>query len=165
MKTSKASRLPAVAVAAIACVWAVADAQRGQSVDYPSGYRSWQHVKSMIVQPGHPLEDPFAGIHHVYGNEKAISGLNSNQYADGAVFVFDLLDYDNSNHLIVETERKRIDVMQYDSRLFSETGGWGYDTFVGDSRTERMDQDVVSACYHCHVAAKETNYVYSQYRH
>jgi hypothetical protein len=26
-------------------------------VEYPSGYRTWQHVKSMIIQPGHPLED------------------------------------------------------------------------------------------------------------
>lgn len=164
MNTSKSLRLMVVAIVAMACALAVADAQRGKSVDYPSGYRSWQHVKTMVIQPGHPLEDPFGGIHHVYGNEKAMSGLNSNQYADGAVFVFDLLDYDDSNQLIVETKRKRIDVMQYDSRLFSETDGWGYDTFVGDSRIERLDQDVVTACYTCHVGAKETNYVYSQYR-
>ncbi|MGI9232779.1 MAG: cytochrome P460 family protein, partial [Woeseiaceae bacterium] len=49
---------------------------------------------------------------------------------------------ENSNNLIVETERKRIDVMQYDSRLFSETGGWGYGTFVDNSGTERMEQDM-----------------------
>ncbi len=78
--------------------------------------------------------------------------------------MFDLLDYDDINHTIVETDRKRLDVMQYDSEQFMATGGWGFASFVGDSRTERVDQDVVTACYNCHIAAKESNYVYSQYR-
>lgn len=164
MNTNRLFRLTIVTVVAVSCFWAVADAQREMGVDYPSGYRSWQHVKSMVIQPGHPLEDPFGGIHHVYANKKATSGLADNQYADGAAFVFDLLDYSDSDLLIVEAERKRLDVMYYDSKRFSETGGWGFDTFVGDSRTERLDQDVVMACYNCHVAAMETNYVYSKYR-
>ena len=134
------------------------------SVDYPSGYRTWQHVKSMIIQPGHPLENPFGGIHHVYGNSKAMIGLTGGTYENGAVFVFDLLDYEEGGKTIVEKNRIRIDVMQYDTELFSETGGWGYDTFVGDSTTERLEQDVVAACYGCHTAAKESNYVYSRYR-
>ena len=134
------------------------------AVDYPTHYRSWQHVKSMIIQPGHPLEDPFGGIHHIYANSKAMSGLSSGQYQDGACFVFDLLAYDDSNEMIVETDRKRVDVMQYDSERFSETGGWGYDTFVGDSTTQRLVQDVAAGCYGCHTAAKESNYVFSKYR-
>lgn len=154
----------AATIAVVACSWTLAQGQSEPIVDYPSGYREWQHVKSMVIQPGHPLEDPFQGIHHIYANDEAMRGLRDKQYADGAVFVFDLLSYDNSNHLIVEQGRKRIDVMQYDELLFSETGGWGYDTFVGDSRSERMQQDVVTACYQCHEAAKETNYVYSEYR-
>ncbi len=133
-------------------------------VDYPSNYRTWQHVKSMIILPGHALEDPFGGLHHVYANSKAMSGLTGGQYEDGAVFVFDLLGYDDSNNTIVETDRKRIDVMQKDSEQFSETDGWGYDTFVGDSATERLDQDVVVACFGCHSGAKASNYVFSHYR-
>jgi hypothetical protein len=133
-------------------------------VDYPSDYRSWQHVKSMLIQPGHALEDPFGGIHHVYANSKAMKGLSSGEYDEGAGFVFDLLSYKDSDLLIVETGRLRIDVMQYNKEKFSKTGGWGYETFVGDSSTERLDQDVVTACYGCHIPAKETNYVYSKYR-
>ena len=133
-------------------------------VNYPDGYRSWQHVKSMIIQPGHPLEDPFAGIHHIYANSKAMSGLSSGKYEEGAVFVFDLLNYVNSDQVIVEADRKRLDVMQYNPDQFSATRGWGYETFVGDSRTERWEQDVVTACYACHIPAKASNYVYSQYR-
>ena len=135
-----------------------------KAVDYPTDYRSWQHVKSMIIKPGHPLEDPFGGIHHVYANSKAMSGLSSGRYEDGAYFVFDLLGYDDSNGMIVETDRKRLDVMQYDSERFSETGGWGYDTFIGDSTTQRLVQDVAANCYGCRTAAKESNYVFSKYR-
>ncbi len=134
------------------------------SVDYPSGYRGWQHVKSMIIQPGHALEYPFGGIHHVYANSKAMSGLASGTYEAGAYFVFDLLNYDDSNLTIVETDRKRIDVMQYDNAKFAATGGWGYDTFVGDSKTKRLEQDVVAACYGCHIGAEASNYVFSAYR-
>ena len=148
-------------VAAVGGAKAISDNAR---VDYPSGYRSWQHVKSMTIQPGHALEDPFGGIHHIYANSKAMNGLTGGQYEDGAVFVFDLLDYDDSDNAIVETDRKRLDVMQYDGEKFSKTGGWGFDTFVGDSKTERLKQDVVAACFGCHASAEASGYVFSQYR-
>jgi hypothetical protein len=135
-----------------------------EGVNYPLDYRSWQHVKSMVIKPGHPLEDPFGGIHHIYANGKALNGLNNGGYEDGSVFVFDLLGYEDSNQLIVESKRIRIDVMQYDRERFSATGGWGFETFVGDSSTERLDQDVVLECYNCHIPAKDSSYVYSKYR-
>jgi hypothetical protein len=134
------------------------------AVDYPEGYRSWVHVKSMIIQPGHPLENPFGGIHHIYANPKAMQGMSSGEYERGAVFVFDLLNYHEEGKVIVEKERTRLDVMQYDSVRFANTGNWGYDTFVGDSTEQRMEQDVVSACYSCHIQAKKSGYVYSRYR-
>ena len=40
-----------------------------EKVDYPEGYRQWVHLKSMLIEPGHPLENPFQGIHHVYGKK------------------------------------------------------------------------------------------------
>ena len=46
-------------------VWA-ADPQ----VPYPSSYRDWQHVKSMVIDEGHPLFGAFGGIHHLYANPK-----------------------------------------------------------------------------------------------
>jgi hypothetical protein len=151
-------------LAVLAAAWGSTAISDNAGVDYPSDYRSWQHVKTMIIQPGHALEDPFGGIHHVYANSKAMRGLSSGQYEDGAVFVFDLLGYDNSDKVIVETGRKRLDVMQYDSKQFSETGRWGFDTFVGDSPTERLVQDVAVSCFGCHTSAEASNYVFSQYR-
>lgn len=136
----------------------------GAVVDYPADYRSWQHVKSMIIQPGHPLEDPFGGIHHVYANEIAMRGMPSGRYDEGAVFVFDLLEYIESDRVIVESNRLRLDVMQFDAARFKKTGGWGYTTFVGDSPSRRLEQDVVVACFACHKAQEPSGYVFSTYR-
>lgn len=74
-------------------------------VYYPGGYKSWSHVKSMIIEPGHPLENPFQGIHHIYGNEKAIAGYKDGKFEDGAVIVFDLLNYDQAGNTIQESGR------------------------------------------------------------
>ncbi len=157
-------RFKMVLMVMITMAWGANALGDNASVDYPADYRSWQHVKTMIIQPGHPLEDPFGGIHHIYANPKAMAGLSSGTYEDGAGFVFDLLAYAQSNQTIVETDRIRIDVMQYDREKFSETGGWGFETFVGDSSSQRLDQDVVVSCYNCHIPAEAANYVYSRYR-
>ena len=66
-------------------------ADDGAVVDYPEGYRSWSHVKSMIIQPGHPLENPFGGIHHIYANIKAMQGLSSGEYQQGAMSTADIV--------------------------------------------------------------------------
>jgi hypothetical protein len=130
-------------------------------VDYPVGFRAWQHVKTAMILPGHPLEETFGGIHHIYANENAMHGLTGGDYEEGAVLVFDLLDYTTADFFVAEAARKRIDVMQYDAGRFSETGNWGFASFVGDKMVE---QDVVTACYACHIPAKETSFVYSKYR-
>ena len=54
--------------------------------------------------------------------------------------------------------------MHRDTSQFAPTDGWGYVTFVGDSRTERMDQDVVTACYACHTSMANQSFVFSQWR-
>ncbi len=143
------------------CTTAIA---ASMNVGYPVNYRSWQHLKSMAIQPGHPLESPFGGIHHIYANPLAMRGLNTDDFADGAVFVFDLLDYIESENLIVEGERKRIDVMQFDRESFADTGGWGFETFVGNSKTERLEQDVATTCFSCHESVASSSYVFSQFR-
>lgn len=52
-----------------------------EGVAYPKGYRDWMHVKSMVIESGHPLYEAFGGIHHLYANEKAIEG-----YRGGGTF-------------------------------------------------------------------------------
>ena len=71
-------------IAAMPAVVSAADA----GVAYPAGYWDWHHVKSMVIEQGHPLYDAFGGIHHLYANRKAMEGYRSGRFADGAVIVF-----------------------------------------------------------------------------
>jgi hypothetical protein len=134
------------------------------AVPYPEGYRSWQHVKSMVILPGHPLEDPFAGIHHIYANDKALQGLRENRYEDGAVLVFDLLESVTGEHAIEEGDRKLVGVMVHDAQRFGDTGGWGFEGFAGDSRSERLVRDGGQSCFACHAAQADRRYVFTRLR-
>jgi hypothetical protein len=133
-------------------------------IAYPESYRNWFHVKTMLIKPGHQLENPFQGIHHVYANSKAVSGLKNGTYADGAVLVFDLLNYSDKDLTIQEGARKLLGIMHKDSRKYVATGGWGFEAFSGDSKTERLVKDAGASCFACHAPAKKSDYVFSQLR-
>jgi hypothetical protein len=134
------------------------------SVAYPVDYRSWTHVKSMIIQPDHPLADPFEGLHHIYANAAALEGYRSGQFPDGAVIVFDLLAVSAADGAIVEAGRKLVGVMEKDTERFAATGGWGYEGFAGDSRDARLVTDGGAGCLGCHTAQRESDYVFSAWR-
>ncbi len=157
----KQKLLAALAIILIsATAWAGGEAQ----VDYPEGYRNWSHVKSMVILPGHPLENPFAGIHHVYANSKAAAGLKSGHYADGAVLVFDLLKATSGGKAITEGDRKLVGVMQRDATAWASTGGWGFEGFAGNSKVKRLTNDGGQGCFGCHLPQKSKSYVFSSAR-
>ena len=134
------------------------------TVKYPEGYRNWAHVKSMVIQQGHPLYESFGGIHHIYANDKALKAMKSGKlYPDGAVLVFDLLEAKSDNNAIVEGQRKIVGVMQKNTKKFVETGGWGFEGFKGDTK-ERVVTDPKNACFSCHEPQKATDFVFSKYR-
>jgi len=147
-----------------AAAWSRGVAQGSETVPYPEGYRTWTHVKTMVLFDEHALADPFEGIHHVYANAAALKGLMDGSYGDGAILVFDLLQANQAEGVLVEGARKRIDVMHRDGAQYASTGDWGYVTFVGDSRTERLDQDVATACYACHQSVAGQSFVFSEWR-
>lgn len=153
--------IPAVLIAGLLCTpaWA-GDA----TVSYPDGYRDWHHVKSMVIQPGHALENPFGGIHHVYANKKAQQGLKTGNYADGAVLVFDLLQYNEGGHALQEGERKLVGVMQRNAKRYKDTGGWGFEGFAGNSRDQRLVNDGGKSCFACHAPQEKSGFVFSQPR-
>jgi len=135
-----------------------------EPVAYPEDYRSWTHVKSMVINADHGLADPFEGIHHVYANDKALDGLIGGTYRDGAVLVFDLLSQEVGGGAIQEGERKFIGVMQFNAKEYGHTGGWGFEAFAGNSTTQRVVDDGGISCFGCHVAVKDAGYVFTQYR-
>jgi Cytochrome P460 len=140
-------------------------AATNNDVPYPEGYRRWQHVKSMVIQEGHPLHGSFGGIHHLYGNTKAMEGYRTGKFADGSVIAFDLLEANAAGNAITEGKRKVLGVMWKDSKKYAATGGWGFEGFPGDSKTERaVGANAATACFGCHIAQKQNGYVFSAYR-
>ena len=137
----------------------------GPEVPYPDGYRDWNHVKSMVIEEGHPLFESFGGIHHLYANQLALEGYRSGRFPNGAVIVFDLLEAQRAGNAVTEGSRKVVGVMHKDSKAYAETGGWGFEGFGGDSRTNRVvGANAATACYACHTAQKQSDYVFSSLR-
>jgi hypothetical protein len=133
---------------------------------YPEGYRSWTHVKSMLIHSkDHPLYDPFSGLHHVYVNDKGLKAVkNGGTYPDGSVLVFDLYDVQEDNGAYVATDRKFIGLMVKDSKKYKDTGGWGWDVFKGNEKTGGNVKDAKTGCFNCHASQKESDYVFSRYQ-
>jgi hypothetical protein len=155
----------AIAIPAALFIGAVAVNAATDAVPYPQGYRQWQHIKSMVIQPGHPLHASFGGIHHLYANDKAQAGYRSGKFPDGSIIVFDLLEASTANAAITEGKRKVVGVMLKDARKYAATGGWGFEGFAGDSHTERAVGDkAATACFTCHIAQKQHDFVFSNYR-
>ena len=134
-------------------------------VHYPEGYRQWTHVKSMVINQGHALYGAFGGIHHLYANKKAEQGYKSGKFPDGSVIVFDLLEAPAADNTVQEGARKVLGVMQKDGRKYKDTGGWGFEAFKADSKTDRaVGKNAAAACFQCHTAQKDRDFVFSSFR-
>lgn len=135
------------------------------TIDYPSDYRHWTHIKSMIIQPGHPLHASFGGMHHIYANEQALIGYQTGSFPDGSIIAFDLLDISESDHAIIESNRKVLGLMTKDSERFRETAGWGFEGFgAGNPDNPVVGDNYKEACYACHTSQKDSDYVFSKWR-
>jgi hypothetical protein len=160
------TRVPCWAIAPLALATAaMAAGPAAKTVEYPKGYRDFTHVKSMVIQPGHPLFDAFGGIHHIYANDAALGGYRTGRFPDGALIVFDLLAAPVDKDAVTEGERKVLAVMAKDRAAFPETGGWGFEAFGGGDPDKRVvGANAVSACFACHEGQKATDFVFSAWR-
>ena len=75
-----------------------------------------------------------------------------------------LQEYEEADEALGEGGRKFIGVMEYDAKAFAATGGWGFEAFAGDSKTERVVSDGGQSCFDCHTSAEASNYVFASYR-
>lgn len=151
--------------ALLALLTASAALAAGPEVPYPTGYRYWHHVKSMVIEQGHPLFASFGGIHHIYANASALEGYKAGKFPDGAVIVFDLLEARRADSAITEGVRKVVGVMHKDSRKYASTGGWGFEGFTGGDPGKRAaGASAATACFACHAPEKAHDYVYSRLR-
>jgi hypothetical protein len=169
----------AVAVAAAAAVGGLPAALAADTgVEYPEGFRQFDHVKSMIVEPGfifngQDLGAQVPGLHHIYGNKKAMEGyrdLNGARpgrviFKDGSVIVFDLLEEVRTvPNVILEGARRAVVVMEKDSRRYATTGGWGFQVFDPVTKNPLLDAAAQPACFDCHTAVTNSDFVFSRLR-
>jgi len=137
-------------------------------VPYPEGYRAWTHLGSVFTEWNENTKErlPHGIIRHIYANEKAVEGLRTGKFPEGAMFVADWfpLKVKYAGNLD-EDARDRMDVMIKDAR-FAATGGWGYDQFKQDSKAIRtVNGAAPNACFECHTKVQARDYVFSKLRH
>src|SRR4029453_9764179 len=92
------------------------------SLPYPEGYRSWVHVKSSLISPGHKLFATVGGFQHIYANPQDMVGYRTRSFPEGSIVVFDWLEMKDNNGAFEEGARRQVDVMVKDSQRFGTTG-------------------------------------------
>lgn len=131
-------------------------------IPYPSGYRSWTHIKSGILRENHPNIN-YRGFNHFYANDQAVIGYESGNFPEGSVLVVEVIEaHSNGENYIGEGTRHHMDVMLKDSIKFNATGGWGYAQFENDNSSRMLTLDQKKACNNCHI--KQKDHVFSEMR-
>lgn len=136
-----------------------------EGAQYPESFRRWVHVGTGVILPGtNPQMKSEEGMHHVFANPKAADAYATGEFPDGSVIVYELRETEQKNGVIFESDRRRVDVMIKDSNLYKNTGGWRFERFVGDQKTENAVKDAGSSCFQCHSKADKHGFVFSQLR-
>jgi hypothetical protein len=138
-----------------------------QPVPYPTGFRSWTVVKSLVIGPAHDSFAQRGGIHHYNANDKAVLGYRTGTFPDGSIVVdeavFTKEGDGRAGGILLEGDRRFLDVMVKDGRRFETTGGWGYEHFDRDHRAGRLSDSERAACSGCHAKAP-ADHVFSRMR-
>ena len=151
--TSRGHRVAVLAMGALtAIVTLFADDK--QAVPYPDGFRSWTHVKSIIVGPDHATFAKRGGIHHYYANEAAVAGYRAGSFPDGSIVVDEAVftkdGEGRAKGITLEGDRRFLDVMVKDSHRYATTGGWGYEHFDRNETTGQLSASDQATCSACH---------------
>jgi hypothetical protein len=170
----------AVVVTGVLSAVPYALASSGDGVEYPEGFRLFDHVGSMIVEPGfmfngEDLGSQVPGLHHIYGDTRAMEGyrdLNAGDpgqvvFKDKSRIVFDLwqtADVFAGGKAVVEHQRLAVAVMEKDSKQYGSTGGWGFQLFDPATKKPLLDAPAQTACFNCHIAAASSDFVFSRLR-
>lgn len=161
----KRALLVLVTAAASVVLWRQsASAADAAPVGYPDNFRSWSHVKSGVIGAQHKNFASLGGIHHVYANKEGMAGYRTRNFPEQSVVVFEWLEWAEKDGAILEGPRRQVDVMVKDSQRYASTGGWGFQRFMKDSKTELGSSPTPQQCFACHNQLKEDGLVLSKYR-
>lgn len=155
------STLPLLTVAAVFATCAVL-AQSDDSVPFPTGYRQWVHIatvyrgaKNAVFQQQPCTKPCSGGVFEYFANAKALEGYRTGKFPDGAIIAdefIEMQDAPQQPETGYEGPRRGVGVMVKDSVKFAKTGGWGFESFKGDSR---QPDHSAATCYGCHNALRK----------
>ena len=138
-------------------------------VAFPTEFRNWFAVNSMIVTKDSPISDQIGGMHVVYINPKGLDTLKNGgplPYPDGTIFADDVHEFSVQDGAYVEGPKKAIAVMIKDAQRYPTTGGWGFQVWAGGDPTKPLVPDTahaVTACFTCHTPRKNRDYTFSTF--
>jgi Cytochrome P460 len=141
----------------------------GYDIQFPSGFRDWFVVNSMIVTKDSPISAQIGGLHIIYVNAKGLPTLKKGgpfPYPDGTVFADDVHEFSLKDGSYVEGNKKAIAVMVKDAKKYPTTGGWGFQVWSGGDPSKPLLPDAahaITACFACHTPQKEQDYTFSTY--
>lgn len=130
----------------------------GAVLTLPPDWRSWQHVKSMVIpDKAHGLY----GFHHVYVHPKALAAYrNGKGYPEGAMMVVPFYEVAEGGGATSQGPLMKVAVMKRD-KAATTTGGWQYGAF--DPAGKPIELDAKAACHTCHEAKKDREFVFSEW--
>ena len=158
-----------VVVAALIFLTAISAQPAGDDIRFPSEFRNWFAVNSMVVTKDSPMFSQIGGMHLIYVNAKGLATLKRGgplPYPDGTMFADDVHDFSISDGSYIEGAKKAITVMVKDAKKYPTTGGWGFQVWAGGDRTKPLVPDsahAVKACFTCHIPRKNQDYTFSTY--
>jgi len=126
MKIPALTGLAAFSFLALAAALAAEKEKPGHP--YPEGFLKWQQVKATSLDPKNPATAALTDAHFVYANEKAVEGLRTGKYPEGAVFVLDILKVTKKDGVTILGDRDSTSTMARDAS-HTDTGGWAFDDF------------------------------------
>ena len=166
--TPRSNAIVTLAVAAaVATAVVCAQENKPPAVPFPRDFRSWHHVKSIVIGPEHRSFAIRGGIHHYYANDQAIEGYRTGTFPNGSMIVDEAVftkdGEGQAKGITLEGDRRGLDVMVKNDRLFKASGGWGFDHFDRDNTTGMLPAADRTTCFECHAKAPR-DHVYSSVR-
>jgi len=138
-------------------------AQPDDPAEFPKDFRTFAHVKTVLIGPQSPYAATDGGFHHIYANPQAVEGYVSGQFADGSAIVYELLEANEKDGVVSEGAPRRVDMMIKDSARFKATGGWGFERFKASGEITELGS-AQKTCFDCHARALDHGFVFSRMR-
>ena len=164
MRFSQKRAVPRLRAVLLVAVGVASAGDGGAPVLFPAEYPKWAVARSLVVGPDSKRFATNGGFHHYYANEKAMEGFRTGQFPDGSVVVDERLEVRHEAGATFEGPRKSVAVMEKEATRYESTGGWGFDVFAGEDRTQGASASVRAACFSCHSQRKDHDFLFSEFR-